>query len=219
MMLNVTKKIKVVDIDFKPVIVPILESETAAYKSYEYLSGYGKIVETIVEAQRGIEMDLQIEQQVKTVSVQSFHEWKSIAKTFFNETQLREIEQESQRAKGRAGFLSACFGVSLGGGISKYHEKTFSETHTDLTSEQEGFLKSVYDMKMENVKITGNIKVKGESFIPVKGKVMLLLGRIKFSDGNVINVINDTDPVLVNPDTNEKINEGAKITETSLSME
>jgi hypothetical protein len=87
-----------------------------------------------------------------------------------------------------------------------------------LTNEQQGFLKSVYDMKMEDLRITGHIKVKGESLLPVQGKVMLLVGNVTFGDGRQISVVNTGGPILVNPDTNEKITQGATITETSMGV-
>lgn len=193
------------------------EAETAAHRSYTLFSGYGRAAQAYVTVQKGAKAELQVDFTVNAISAQSFNEWKSIAKTFFSENQWREIEEKSKGAGGSAGFLTGCFGIGIKGNYNEYHGKTTNETVTNLTSEQEGFLKSVYNLRSETLKVTGKIVVEGVSFIPVTCSVVLLLSQVRFQDDKFINVINTTDSALVVDEQGQKTDE-AKVNEMSVNM-
>ncbi|MGG4209627.1 hypothetical protein ABEV93_09370 [Bacillus safensis] len=190
-------------------------SETTVYSQGTISDGYGKAGGVVVEATIGGEVEVNIDFEIVTVSEAKFAEWKTRAYDYFSSDQKSYFEEHYQ-GSGKANWLLAAFGgIAASGNYDHYQNRTDTFDSTQI-SEKEGFFKSLYELETTKHRVSGVVKVTGQSHIPSKAAVFVHLLKITFSDGKSIQVIDNgnavsADPITLDPSksrvTSTKLNE------------
>ncbi|MDG0768198.1 hypothetical protein [Bacillus halotolerans] len=175
-------------------------AEDTVYTQGTVTDGFGKASGLVVEVTKGAEVDVNIDFELMTVSEARFSEWKTRAYDYLS-TEQRSYLEEHHRASGKASWCLAAFGaVSASGNYDHYRNKT-DTFNAEGVAEREGFMKSFYDLEATRHRVSGNVKVTGQSHIPSKASVFIHVLKITFSDGRSIQVIDSNNAVAADPST------------------
>ncbi len=180
--------------------------EGAAYDQGTITNGYGKCSGVIVTVQKGTSADINVDFTVTTVNEDSFNQWWNQSQNYFDDEQRHTLEENYGGGGFLGGFLGGGLGILFAAGDYN-HYKNQSDSHWGSSSaEQEGFAKSVYNLEMQQVHVTGKLTATGTSYIPVSASAFVQLTTITFSDGKVLQAIDTNNPVAADAVTGDTSN-------------
>jgi len=174
--------------------------EQASYDSGTITNGYGQCSGVYLTVQKGAEGNLDIDFTITTVSLDTFNQWKADTAQYFSQDQRQTLEENYGAAGLMGGFLGGAFGILFGAGDYNHYLNSSSSFQSQGQEHQEGFARSVYNLKTDQFHIKGNLHAVGVSFIPTTVTAYVQVTTIKFTDGKEINVINTDNPVAATKD-------------------
>lgn len=164
-----------------------VQGEDTKYNNVKITNGYGLISKAGVSVQRGITAHLNVDMNTKTLTENTVKSWLEQNKSAFTQDQWSSVSQGFS-ASGAFGWL---FGGSAG-----YYKNSSNKVAKASSSEQKGFLKSLYQQQQTDVNINGTLDAVGTSFIPVEGFVFVEVTTIVFDDNTSLNVINSSNSTV-----------------------
>jgi hypothetical protein len=176
-----------------------MAGEEDKYESGTITNGYGKAGGVYVSVTKGATADINIDFTISTISEDQFNSWWSSAQTYFDDEQRQKLEENYGAGGFMGGLFTGGFGILFGAGDYN-HYKNQSNSHWQTTKEnQQGFSKSVYNLRTSQYKVTGTLKATGLSYIPTTVSAYVQTTTITFADGKKLEVIDTSNPLAADP--------------------
>lgn len=161
-----------------------------------YKTGYATLGGACAEVQKGTEVTLTFDIDVKAVTTREIMDYSKSFSSSLNETEKKAYDKEKQHYEGGLNipFLEF-FGLNLG---ASYDKEKIRE-HRESTKDYDERLKEVTDnMKTstnQNLRISGSLRAIGYSRFPTKACAFITVAQVTYKDG--------TKQAIVSSDNND----------------
>ncbi|QQR46531.1 hypothetical protein JKA73_10875 [Myxococcus xanthus] len=176
--------------------------ETSDFSEVKISNGNSSISKVGVTVQRGVGVRLDVRMQVRAITENDFKTWLDSTHKYFSEDQVRTLKEGHSAGGFLGGLLCGAFGLLFGAGnYNHFKDQKDTVIRVEDTVNQ-GFLKSLRNVAMSDVEVTGGLWAFGETFQPVTGYLFVETTSVEFKDGTVLRAINSSSPVLADLDGN-----------------
>ena len=169
------------------------ETEISTFQSGEVRTGATRATGIEVTVQRNTSAIVNFSISVQTISVDSFNEFRQSLNGFVASEQLSEIERFSNHSS--AGFyFASLFGIVFHRDRSFYfRRRNRNAQFTAFSQEQRRLSESVFNLRTETVRATGQLRAVGTSNIPASVSAYVQTTQFVFANNQKLNVFNLTD--------------------------
>jgi len=184
-------------------IIPApLAAQTTDFTKATITNGYGQIAKAGATVTKGATVDIDVRINVNTVAQSDFDSWLSETKNTMTTEQKHVLEENHAAGGFMGGALAGCFGIIFGAGTYNHYKNETNSTVNATDNVQQGFLKSVHNLRTQNVTVTGKIHVVGQGYIPSTAEVYVETTKVTFNDGTEISVIDTGSPAIADASGN-----------------
>ncbi len=169
------------------------ETELSAFSSGEVRTGATRASGVCVTVQRGTSAIVNFSIAVQTISISSFNEFRQSLNGFIASEQLSEIERFSNHSS--AGFyFASLFGLVFHRDRSFYFQRSNRNAQfAAFSQEQSRMTESVFNLRTETVRASGQLRAVGTSNIPATVCAYVQTTQFMFANNQKLNVFNLTD--------------------------
>lgn len=171
----------------------------AIYSNGTITSGIGRCYEGGVTLQYGAEAEIVVDFTINAITGEKFDTWKSQARQYMHQEHYTHLSETYSGRARAGGFFGGAFGAVYARGNYSHYRNTSDVFRSDGSQEQEGFAKTTYNLDNGILKITGTLRAKGVSYVPITVTAFIKVTVIRFSDSKQLVAVDTADPVAAQP--------------------
>lgn len=181
--------------------------------TYTYSEGFGQLTKAGATVQKGAEVTAHVAIEMKAITNEQTQSWFNENKTTYTDEQQKEIQSHLDEGNTSSAWW-AIFAWGASGDHTKNEWKTEKTLDVHTTDQQQtNIVNSLSKEESKYVKVTGDIKITGTSYLPTTAFIFAQISTITYADGTTAQVIDGTPEVAdAHGDTSgAKVNDGQKL--------
>lgn len=176
-------------------IMAAVSNEEVQGTTFTYSTGFGQLTKAGATVQKGATVTAHVDITMNVVTNEQTQSWYNENKNIYTTEQRSEIESHLKESN----TSSAWWAIFAHGASGNHSQDEWKNDHTlnvnTTDSQQTAVVDSLNKLDAKKVKVSGDIKITGYSYLPTTAFIFAQMSTVTFSDGTQAQVINGSDPV------------------------